>query len=233
MKEKLLICGRSGSGKDTYAKELEANGLKGVCSYTTRPRRDGEGETHIFIKPEEVDNYPNKIAITEINGYVYFATKEQLEEADYYIIDPNGIEYLRANYPEIKFRVIYIYADYTTREARAIARGGEKEREIFPRRDASESPQFNAFEKNLYKENATIHNNNIDDMAFIRRCVCGDLWGTSFYIGNDTECQNCRFYRKEPIDDGYVCVNDQSPNVADWVNPHDICKYFDKKLTDD
>ena len=86
MTEKILICGRSGSGKDTFAKLLKSFGLKDVCSYTTRPRRDGEGDTHTFITEKEVKNYPNKIAVTEINGYTYFATKEQLEEADYYII---------------------------------------------------------------------------------------------------------------------------------------------------
>ena len=181
MTEKLLICGRSGSGKDTYAKELEAQGLKGVCSYTTRPRREGEGDTHVFIKADEVDNYPNKIAITEINGYVYFATKEQLEQADFYIIDPKGIEYLRENFPEIKFRVIYIYADYETRFCRAVMRGGEKEKTVFPSRDSSEDEQFRQFEQGLFKENVTVHFNNNEDLGFIKRCAVGDLCGFKYY----------------------------------------------------
>lgn len=168
MNEKILICGRSGSGKDTFAKLLKQFGLKDVCSYTTRPRRDGEGDTHIFIDESEVKNYPNKIAITEINGYTYFATKEQLEEADYYIIDPNGIEYLHSHYPDIKYRIVYIYADRNIRKKRAIVRGGKKEAKIFISRNKSENAQFSNFEKNLYKTNATIFVNNEDDIENLK-----------------------------------------------------------------
>ena len=167
MEEKILICGRSGSGKDTFAKLLKQKGMKDVCSYTTRPRRDGEGDTHIFISDKEVKKYPNKIAITEINGYTYFATKEQLEEADYYIIDPNGIDYLHSHFPEIKYRIVYIYADRNIRKQRAISRGGAKEKSIFISRDKSENAQFSQFEKNLYRTNATIfvnNDNNLDDL---------------------------------------------------------------------
>lgn len=168
MEEKILICGRSGSGKDTFAKLLKQKGMKDVCSYTTRPRRDGEGDTHIFISKKDVKKYPNKIAITEINGYTYFATKEQLEEADFYIIDPNGIEYLHSHFPEIKYKIVYIYADYNIRKARAVARGGEKERSVFISRNKSENAQFSKFEKNLYKQNATIFVNNSDDISALK-----------------------------------------------------------------
>lgn len=169
MTEKILICGRSGSGKDTFAKLLKSFGLKDVCSYTTRPRRDGEGDTHTFITEKEVKNYPNKIAVTEINGYIYFATKEQLEEADYYIIDPNGIEYLHSHFPEIKYRIVYIYADRKIRKQRAISRGGAKERSIFISRDKSENEQFSKFEKNLYKTNVTVFVNNEDDIENLKK----------------------------------------------------------------
>ncbi len=168
MNEKILICGRSGSGKDTFAKLLKQFGLKDVCSYTTRPRRDGEGDTHIFISENEVNKYPNKIAITEINGYTYFATKEQLEEADYYIIDPNGIDYLHSHFPEIKYRIVYIYADRKIRKQRAIARGGKKEGKIFVSRNKSENAQFSNFEKNLYKQNVTVFVNNEDNIENLK-----------------------------------------------------------------
>ena len=168
MNEKILICGRSGSGKDTFAKLLKQFGLKDVCSYTTRPRRDGEGDTHIFISENEVNKYPNKIAITEINGYTYFATKEQLEEADYYIIDPNGIDYLHSHFPEIKYRIVYIYADRKIRKQRAIVRGGKKEGKIFVSRNKSENAQFSNFEKNLYKQNVTVFVNNEDNIENLK-----------------------------------------------------------------
>ena len=144
--KKILICGRSGAGKDTFARCLNDLGLKGVCSYTTRPRRENEGDTHIFISEEEVSNYPNKIAITEINGYTYFATKEQLDEADYYIIDPNGIEYLEQKYPDLDCVIVYISLNAERRQERVRKNRGQMEAEVFKSRNASEDEQFSKFE---------------------------------------------------------------------------------------
>ena len=89
--------------------------------------------------------------------------------------------YLRENFPEIKFRVIYIYADYETRFRRAVMRGGEKEKTVFPSRDSSEDEQFNQFEQGLFKENVTVHFNNNEDLGFIKRCAVGDLCGFKYY----------------------------------------------------
>ena len=37
-------------------------------------------------------------------------------------------------------------------------------------------------------------------------------------------CENCRYYRHEEIDDGYVCVNDDSEYCTDWVEPEHWCE---------
>lgn len=127
-KKLLLILGRTGSGKDTYAGFLEAMGLKGVKSYTTRPKRTEDEDTHIFITKEEAALFKNRVATTEINGYEYFATKEQIDDADYYIIDPAGVTYMLNKYPDINYKLIYIYAERGTRLERAVKRGNaEKE----------------------------------------------------------------------------------------------------------
>lgn len=162
----LLIVGRTGSGKDTYAKCLEEFGLKGICSYTTRSRREGEGDTHIFINKNEIDNYPNKIALTEIKGNTYFATVEQFNNADFYIIDPKGIRYLNEHFPELTYRIVYIYANYSIRKNRAVNRVTSieeqmKEAQIFIERDKAENGQFKSFENSiLYNTDIIIHNNN-------------------------------------------------------------------------
>lgn len=39
----------------------------------------------------------------------------------------------------------------------------------------------------------------------------------------DKRCQNCRYYEHEEIDDGFVCVNDESEYVADWVDEEFVC----------
>lgn len=35
-------------------------------------------------------------------------------------------------------------------------------------------------------------------------------------------CGNCRYHHHEPIDDGWVCVNDESEYVTDWTD-YDFC----------
>ena len=59
-----LVMGESGSGKDTITKELSNKyGLKVLKSYTTRPKRYDDEDTHIFISEEEFDNLENRCAL--------------------------------------------------------------------------------------------------------------------------------------------------------------------------
>ena len=39
----------------------------------------------------------------------------------------------------------------------------------------------------------------------------------------DRKCENCLYYEHEDIDDGYVCVNDDSDYCTDWVEPDFSC----------
>ena len=53
--EHVLLCviGRTACGKDSLVNKLcERTGLKAITSYTTRPRRENEGDTHIFTTKE-------------------------------------------------------------------------------------------------------------------------------------------------------------------------------------
>ena len=98
-KEHVLLClmGKTASGKDTLAKKLcERAGLHQVISYTTRPRRNNEGDTHIFISDEEYQGLENSgeiAAFTQIGPYKYCCTVKQLYENDVYVIDPIGIQH--------------------------------------------------------------------------------------------------------------------------------------------
>lgn len=152
MNRKLLIVGRSGVGKDTLAGILQKEyGLKMVKSYTTRPKRYENEDTHIFITPEEVKNYPIKVAETNIKGYDYFATKQQVEECDMYIIDPIGLYTLVKRMPETEFIVIYIYADAKQRKEMAMARESDKAtaESIYNARNKAEDKQFASFEEKI------------------------------------------------------------------------------------
>lgn len=95
----LLIAGRSGSGKSTFADKLsDLNGWSVLQSYTTRsPRFEGE-QGHVFVSPEEFKKLPDKCAFTVFNGNRYCATSQQVDENDIYIIDPQGIVFFMENY---------------------------------------------------------------------------------------------------------------------------------------
>lgn len=122
-----LFCfvGASGSGKTSIVDKLEVQyNYKSIESYTTRkPRYDGE-TGHTFINDTEFDNLVDIVAYTEYNGFRYCATKQQLNEADLYVVDINGVESLLEKYDNER-TIVVIYLDTTvyTRINRMLDRG--------------------------------------------------------------------------------------------------------------
>ena len=147
-KEHVLLCvlGRTASGKDSLVNKLcERTGLKAITSYTTRPRRNNEGDTHIFSTKEvyeQIQSEGRVAAYTEIAGNIYWTTIDQLYENDIYIIDYYGIKTLRElNLPDIRIVTVYINTPDEIREQRALqSRGDDKSK--FRVRDYSEKQQF-------------------------------------------------------------------------------------------
>lgn len=119
-----LLIGRSASGKTTIANMLtEKYGYKSVSSYTTRPPRY-EGEVgHIFIDDGAFDQLGELAGFVEYNGYRYGTTMQQLDDADIYVIDPIGAEYLLYKYTDRPICIIYFDASIPTRIHRMIDRG--------------------------------------------------------------------------------------------------------------
>ena len=144
-----LVIGRSGSGKDTLVNYMcQKYGLKKLKSYTTRPPRQNEGDTHIFISPEDVQKYQDDIiAYTKIGEFEYFATKSQLKDINFYIIDPKGVQDLE-NIPNLKeefsFIKLFIYLPEKERKKRIALRGDSEE--AFLKRQEGEKQQFDNFE---------------------------------------------------------------------------------------
>lgn len=157
---KYLIVGRSGTGKDTLANFLVAKGLRMLKSYTTRPRRYEGEDTHEFITPEEATKKTHKVATTVINGYEYFATQEQLDQCDIYIIDPHGLYELVENCPMTTFHIVHLTADPAILRERAINRADDKEHEaeVYDARVASEDSQFLEFETKLQNKEHIANN---------------------------------------------------------------------------
>lgn len=157
------IVGESASGKDSLVNKLcEELGLKQLISYATRPRRNGEGDTHIFITEDDVKYYTNDmIAYTKIGYFEYFATIKQLYESDLYVIDPNGVDYMRsiAKYKgvdDICFVTIYINTPAELRNERAINIRKDNF-ETYYERVLSEQEQFTGFRANAKFDYAVLN----------------------------------------------------------------------------
>lgn len=119
-----LLIGQSASGKTTIANMLtEKYEYKSVSSYTTRPPRyDGE-VGHIFVDDTTFDQLGELAGFVEYNGYRYGTTMQQVDDADIYVIDPIGAEYLLDKYTDRPICIIYFDASIPTRIHRMIDRG--------------------------------------------------------------------------------------------------------------
>lgn len=109
MNKIFLIVGESGSGKDTIVNALcEKYGYTRIRSYTTRPSRGSRADnsSHIFVTEEEFDKLTDLVAYTKFDRYRYCATSEQVDNADFYIVDIPGAKYLMEKYQGEKQIVI-------------------------------------------------------------------------------------------------------------------------------
>lgn len=102
-----------------------SNVLKSLDSYTTRPKRIENEKGHTFITESEFDCLTDICAYGEFGGYRYCATKEQVDNADIYVIDKQGIKYFKDKYHgKRKPIVVYIKIPPLKRFGRLIKRDG-------------------------------------------------------------------------------------------------------------
>lgn len=122
----ITITGPSGAGKDTVARMLsEMGGYKVLCSYTTRPKREGEidGVEHHFVDKCDVP-HDKMLAYTKYCGYEYWTTIDQVKDKAIYVIDEDGIKALRKKFPDMEIFSICVSA----RESVRLRRGVSQER---------------------------------------------------------------------------------------------------------
>lgn len=119
----ITITGPSGAGKDTVARMLsEMGGYKVLCSYTTRPKREGEieGVEHHFVATCDVP-HDKMLAYTQYGGYEYWTTIDQVNDKSIYVIDEDGLKALRKKFPDIEIFSICVSARESTRLRRGVS----------------------------------------------------------------------------------------------------------------
>lgn len=146
------VLGRTGSGKSTVtkeaAKQLNMNILR---SYSTRQYlrqcETKENSDHILISPDEIEKYRNyMIAYTDRVGYCNFATKQQLLDNDFYIINPTGYYELKLKTKDMNIELVTIMVNvpYNDLRQRARKRG---DYDAWQANYIKESEEFSNFEK--------------------------------------------------------------------------------------
>lgn len=160
------IIGKTGSGKTTITKNVADKLNKKILkSYTTRNRRNNETDEnadHTFIIPDEVEQYrADMVAYTDRVGYCSFATKQQLMDADFYIINPSGYYELQTNTKDMDIRLVAIYITTPIRilENRVKKRG---DFETWKENYINESEEFSHFEKSNMIDYRILNDRDID-----------------------------------------------------------------------
>lgn len=132
-KEKIIILGHSGSGKDYLMKKLIELGLKQCLKLTTRPMRINEeqGIEYNFITKEEFFSYlekgdllvSQKFTVTPLNSdpqeWWYGISKEDFNQSQVVIMTPGEYSQLDFNVVNRKYLfVVYLDIDRNIRESR-------------------------------------------------------------------------------------------------------------------
>lgn len=129
----VIIMGRSGAGKTCVANAMrDAYGWTQIESYTTRPRRSEDETGHHFVTEAEFDQIPecDRFAYMEYCGYRYCAKREQLDQADLYVVTPDGYEMIREAYRDRPLFTVVLTASETVLRERMRKRGGCTEAKI-------------------------------------------------------------------------------------------------------
>ena len=128
--------------------------MKVLKSYTTRQRRENETDEncdHIFISSNEVEKYRNDmIAYTDRVGYCSFATKQQLLDNDFYIINPTGYYELKLKTKDMDIELVTIMVNVPYNDA-------------WQANYIKESEEFSSFEKSNLIDYFVLNDRSIEE----------------------------------------------------------------------
>jgi guanylate kinase len=149
-KEKLIILGKSGSGKDHLMRKVVEKGLKGCLKITTRPQRkfEKQGITYNFVNDsiftESINNNEflayQTFEVTpdgkDPETWYYGVTNEEFQRAQVFIMTPGEFSNINTELRKVCF-VVYLDIDRSVRESRLFKRQ-DKNDSIKRRLDADE-----------------------------------------------------------------------------------------------
>ncbi len=152
-KEKIIILGQSGSGKDYLRKGLSNLGLRYSPKFTTRPRRDFEkqGEDYEFIdynlyrdlfKAGKIKTHQSFI-INQVNWY-YGITKDNWDANQMFIMTPHELSQISEEELKGCF-VVYLNIDLETRRNRILERNDNND--SIDRRLSADLDDFKDFKR--------------------------------------------------------------------------------------
>jgi guanylate kinase len=148
--EKIILLGKSGSGKDYLMRKLTEKGLKPCLKWTTRPARkfEKQGITYNFVSENDFTQSINenkflcyqKFEVTPQNKdpetWYYGVTQKEFFESQVFIMTPGEFENITPEQRKGCF-VVYLDIDRKTRESRLFKRE-DKNDSIKRRLDADE-----------------------------------------------------------------------------------------------
>lgn len=119
MSKRIIIVGKSASGKDYLRQKFIDRGFKPAISYTSRPIRENEvsGQNYHFITKEEFQNLILENVFYEYNMYndwYYGLTKMDFYNAQIFIMTPKAISEINSEDRSNSF-IIYLDTPHTIR----------------------------------------------------------------------------------------------------------------------
>lgn len=155
-KPKIILLGRTGSGKTTIMNEIinKSNDmtrqpLTPLKTVTTRPQRNENDTAYHFITKEQADTIQpeSKYLRTFIGEHEYFARKEDIDKADIMVLDPSGLNDVMDLYPETPMFICYVKP--TRKLLDSELKNRNQTRENYEKRYQDENETFTKFEKDI------------------------------------------------------------------------------------
>lgn len=175
-KEKLILIGKSGSGKDYMVRQMSKKGLTAGIKTTTRPQRNGEVQwvTYEFVADwtfKEMMDADEFIVMQDFNvtpqdrpqeTWHYGLTRKEFERAQAFIMTPAELLMIDPETRKNCF-VVYLDIDRKIREERILRRRDMND--SLKRRMDADDEDFSDFDKNGdYDLRVTDEDFNADDV---------------------------------------------------------------------